>query len=107
MFNFTSLFLSNALNCCSTLATSSTGTQSILSGLDEDMDVLSGATTIASGSYLLVSGGDTFLDSIPKLIATQAYVESLDEDELNDLIIKLEGKNYSINEEEKVIIKKL
>lgn len=115
MFEFTSLFLSNLLgdSCLFTLVpfistlpmytTIASGFGTIGAITDGDIDLLSGSSTSSSaislGTSAINSVDNAYEAAKKQLQVTDAYIESLNEDELSYLIEKLEEK-------EKVLISK-
>lgn len=122
--NLTSLFLENFFNhfsssCLlsntSTISTSTTSTEITAfeigtTGFNTmDDEPLLGTTTVTSatttGTSALTSLSDT---SMKQMQLTQAYIESLSEDELEEFIVKLESKEIKVElEQEKIKEKKI
>ena len=122
MFEFTSLFLSNLLgDSLFSLVPSTTtlsGYTTVMSGattsgaiMDDDIDTLSGSSISYTASTLgtsVVNSVDSAYQATKKqLQVTDAYIESLNEDELTYLIEKLEEKEKILltKEDNKINIK--
>lgn len=110
MFKFTSLFINNFpgfINPSVTLIPSSVstvGADLIRFGANKKVGSLLGGTATAVGSFFIYNACDLYLDSILQLNDTQAYIESLDIDGLEELIEKLESKQFSIEDIKNEII---
>ncbi len=135
MFKFTSLFCENliaestnslfSLNGLGTLEssgsflptsttlsateTSGLGTRVINSG-DRDNNFLEttlGSVTTSAGTSVSIHGNRVYQETIQQLETTQAYIESLDGEELEELIAKLELKDIELSLQESEKIKSL
>lgn len=108
MSKFTSLFLKNfieGMGLGSTLPTTSViggfYTSSIGIGIIDDSENSLGTTLgtaiSLTGASVAISGPNAYKKTMEELQLTQAYIESLDEQQLYDLIAKLEIKNGELS----------
>lgn len=112
MIKFTSLFVNNLCiefsPMLSSSLTSFSGvyTSMLASEIYQENTIL--GTLLTSTGSTIVSGLDNaYNKTVSQLQDTQAYVESLTEEELSELINKLETKDYSCETvEESVVVKK-
>lgn len=123
MFKFTSIFFENlvvdsamSLNTSvippSTLGSSlsssvtSTGTEicnlgtNIADNSDSDLLDTIGTISTSIGTSVSINSVSAYEKTMQQLETTQAYIESLNEQELEELISKLETKEYQISLEE-------
>ena len=110
MFNFTSLFLGNLMPTLAPTFSSGVGICTTVYGVDAfDYEPTLGTTTTCLGTYAGVGLSDAYTKTVSQLQDTQAYVESLTEEELSELINKLETKDYSCDviEDEVILTKKI
>lgn len=121
MFEFTSLFLGNLLGCGSSLVPITSalpGYMTLTSACETCCDIFDGKTNTLSGSSMSCSAtsmgtavtdavGDAYEATKKQLQVTDAYIESLNEDELTYLIEKLEEKEKILltKEDNKINIK--
>lgn len=109
MFNFTSLFLGNLMPTLAPTFSLGVGMCTTVSGVDTfcDYDTSLGTMITSLGTYAVGGLSDAYTKTVSQLQDTQAYVESLTEEELSELINKLETKDYSCETvEESVVVKK-
>ncbi len=135
MFKFTSLFCENliaestnslfSLNGLGTLGssgsflptsttlsateTSGLGTRVINSGDNDNnfLEMTLGSVTTSAGTSISIHGNRVYQETIQQLETTQAYIESLDGEELEELIAKLELKDIELSLQESEKIKSL
>lgn len=111
MANFTSIFIDNffgiiGLNSALPSTSTGIGTSSAITGIEsiEESTGLTetgvGTSLISTGAAISTAGLNAYEKTINQLELTQAYVESLDEEELTDFIEKLEAKNAELSTNE-------
>lgn len=76
---------------------------------DEDGSTLAGSTSVVSATATVLTYLQTFDPDYKDINLTQAYIESLDENQLNELIVNLDEKSESLKltEEEAVLSKRI
>lgn len=122
MSNFTKLFLENFIgglgleSLGSALPTISVtgGSSTTLygTGLLDNNNIL-GSTVTSTGTAISLTGPNAYEQTKEQLQLAQAYIESLDEQQLSEMIAKLENKNYELslenivdNKANKLVLKK-
>lgn len=66
-----------------------------------------GALSVTLASSLILDGENAYEKTKQQLELTQAYVESLNQEELEDLIVKLESKENELSRTEDIYVRKL
>lgn len=118
MFEFTSLFFNNLFGIAGAslvptiapIATMGTGTSTIHYGVEvSDENLILGTSLTTSATTTMGVIEKAYSESISQLEDTQAYIESLSEEELSELVCKLETKDFSVEvfDNEVTLIKKI
>lgn len=115
MFKFTSLFMENFLGTAGSLLPSSTtlsatGTSYVGSLSTQDGEELGstvGCLLTSTGTAIYNSANSAYDKTLKQLELTEAYMESLSDEELNQMIEKLENMEVVSNEESSDVLIKI